>query len=126
MSLDSAAGQDPQQQLRVLAVTNLWPEGDSFRGIFVREQVEAQRRAGVHVDVEVVAQSQGKLDYVLSRRRVRQRFRSGRYDLIHVHYGLTTLATRGIRRVPQVLSLYGSDINVPWQHRITNLSLRAA
>ena len=26
--------------LKVLAVTNLWPVGDSFRGIFVKEQVE--------------------------------------------------------------------------------------
>ena len=80
--------------LRVLAVTNLWPEGDSHRGVFVAEQVRALQRLGVRVDIEVVAQSRGVKDYLLAARRVRRRARAGRYDLVHVHYGLTALATR--------------------------------
>lgn len=115
-----------QHQLRVLAVTNLWPENGSFRGIFVREQVEMLRRRGLHVDVEVVAQRRGRLDYVIAGRRVRARLESGGYDLVHIHYGLTTLATRSISTVPCVLSLYGSDINVGWQRRITKRGWRNA
>src|SRR5215470_16682566 len=62
--------------LRVLAVTNLWPEGDSHRGVFVAEQVRALRRLGVRVDIEVVAQSRGVKDYLLATRRVRRRARA--------------------------------------------------
>src|SRR5689334_21836025 len=106
--------------LRVLAVTNLWPEGDSHRGVFVAEQVQALQRLGVRVDIEVVAQSRGVKDYLLAARRVRRRARAGRYDLVHVHYGLTALAARFVG-APRVLSLYGSDINARWQHVLTRL-----
>jgi glycosyltransferase involved in cell wall biosynthesis len=106
--------------LRVLAVTNLWPEGDSHRGVFVAEQVQALQRLGVRVDIEVVAQSRGVKDYLLAARRVRRRARAGQYDLVHVHYGLTALAARFVG-APRVLSLYGSDINARWQHMFTRL-----
>jgi teichuronic acid biosynthesis glycosyltransferase TuaC len=106
--------------LRVLAVTNLWPEGDSHRGVFVAEQVRALRRLGVRVDIEVIAQSRGVKDYLLAARRVRRRARAGRYDLVHVHYGLSALAARFVG-APRVLSLYGSDINARWQHLLTRL-----
>jgi glycosyltransferase involved in cell wall biosynthesis len=112
--------------LRVLAVTNLWPEGDSFRGIFVREQVEMLRELGVEVDVEVVAQRRGRLDYLMAARRVRARLAGGRYDLVHVHYGLTTIAARPARGVPRVVTLYGSDVNVRWQRAITKVGGRGA
>jgi glycosyltransferase involved in cell wall biosynthesis len=86
----------------------------------VAEQVEALQRLGVRVDIEVVAQSRGIKDYLLAARRVRRRARDGRYDLVHVHYGLTALAARFVGR-PRVLSLYGSDINARWQQALTRL-----
>jgi len=106
--------------LRVLAVTNLWPEGDSHRGVFVAEQVRALQRLGVWVDIEVIGQSRGVKDYLLAARRVRRRARAGRYDLVHVHYGLTALSARFVG-APRVLSLYGSDINARWQQMLTRL-----
>ncbi len=107
--------------LRILTVTNLWPENGSFRGIFVREQVEALRRQGHQVDVEIVAQARGKADYLLAAPRVRRRARTGGYDIVHVHYGLTALAARLVTGIPKVLTLHGSDINSPKQRRITRL-----
>jgi teichuronic acid biosynthesis glycosyltransferase TuaC len=107
--------------LRVLAVTNLWPVGDSHRGVFVQEQVAALEKLGVRVDIEVVAQARGVKDYLLAAGRVRRRARSGKYDLVHVHYGLTAFAARFIGRMPRVLSLYGSDINARWQQTVTRL-----
>jgi glycosyltransferase involved in cell wall biosynthesis len=112
-----------KEHLRILAVTNLWPVGDSFRGIYVKEQVEALRRLGMHVDVELVAQERGKADYFLAAQRVSQRVRSGNYDVVHIHYGMSAFAARFIREVPKVLSLYGSDINVGWQHAMTRMGL---
>ncbi|HZN20398.1 MAG TPA: glycosyltransferase family 4 protein [Micromonosporaceae bacterium] len=110
-----------ERPLRVLAVTNLWPERGSFRGVFVKEQVEAVRDLGHQVEVEVVAQSRGTADYLLAAPRVCHRVRTGGYDLVHVHYGLTALAARFAFGVPKVLSLYGSDVNVGWQRLATSL-----
>lgn len=110
------------EPLRILAVTNLWPTPGSFRGVFVAEQVAGLRRLGHTVDVEVVAQSRGRADYLLAARRVRRRVRQGDYHLVHVHYGLTSLATRFAGGPPRVLSLYGSDINTRWQSGITRLT----
>lgn len=113
------------EPLRILAVTNLWPVGDSFRGIYVKEQVEALRRLGQHVDVEVIAQQRGKADYFLAAQRIRRRVQQGRFDVVHVHYGMSAFVTRFIKGVPRVLSLYGSDINVGWQHAMTRLGGQA-
>lgn len=110
---------DPGKGLRVLCVTNMWPEGDSFRGIFVKEQVEALRHLGVDVDVEVVAQSRGRKDYLLAAPRIRRRVRTGHYDLVHIHHGMVALACRFIGTVPRVLGLYGHDVNWHWQRWIT-------
>ncbi len=110
--------------LRVLAVTNIWPVGESFRGIFVKEQVDALRRLGVHVDVEVIAQNRGKADYFLAAQRVRRKARHGRYDVVHAHYGMSAFAARFATGVPKVLSLYGSDINVPWQRAFTRFGAK--
>jgi teichuronic acid biosynthesis glycosyltransferase TuaC len=120
---DPEAGMElkPGRGLRILAVTNMWPEGDSFRGIFVKEQVEALRQLGAHVDVEVVAQARGRKDYLLAAARIRRRVRTGRYDLVHIHHGMVALACRFIGRVPRVLGLYGHDINWHWQRWITRL-----
>ena len=110
---------DPRP-LNVLAVSNLWPEAGGFRGVFVREQVEALRRLGHRVDVEVVNQTRGRSDYLLAARRVRRRARSGGYDVVHVHYGLSALASRFVG-LPRVLSLYGSDVNNRRQFVLTRL-----
>jgi glycosyltransferase involved in cell wall biosynthesis len=110
---------DANGPLRVLVVTNLWPEDGGFRGIFVKEQVDAVRALGHHVDVEVVAQARGRADYLLAAPRVRRRARD--YDVVHVHYGLAALAARFAGDVPRVLTLHGSDVNVPWQAFATRL-----
>ena len=107
--------------LRVLAVTNMWPTGGSFRGVFVEEQVDALRRLGAHVDVEIVAQARGRRDYLLAAPRIRRRVREGNYDIVHIHHGMCALACRFMGDVPRVLGLYGHDINWHWQRWITRL-----
>ena len=102
--------------LRILTVTNMWPEMGNFRGTFVYEQVESLRALGHHVDVEVIAQSRGRRDYFLSPPRVLRRFRTGNYALVHIHFGMSAWATRWIgRKVPRVLTLHGGDVYIWWQ-----------
>ncbi|MEU8167873.1 glycosyltransferase [Micromonospora sp. NPDC049004] len=100
-------------------MTNLWPEQGSYRGIFVQRQVSALRALGHHVDVEVVAQSRGKRDYLTAAPRIRRRARTGGYDIVHVHYGMTAPAARLAGHPARVLSLYGSDVNAPRQRLVT-------
>jgi glycosyltransferase involved in cell wall biosynthesis len=107
--------------LRVLTVTNMWPTGGDFRGIFVKEQVEALRRLGHDVDVEIVAQARGRRDYFLAAPRVRRRVRSGSYDVVHIHFGMTALAARLVGPVPRVLTLHGGDVHIWWQRWLTKL-----
>lgn len=102
----------------------MWPAGGGFNGVFVAEQVAALRRLGHEVDVEVVARDHGKADYLLAGARVRRRARAGDYDVVHAHYGLTAFAGRFAGPVPRVLSLHGSDVNTPWQRRVTKLAGR--
>jgi glycosyltransferase involved in cell wall biosynthesis len=118
---DERSAELPGTGLRILHVTNMWPVGTSFRGIFVREQVDALRAAGADVDVEVVAQARGRRDYLLAAPRIRRLVRRGGYDLVHVHHGMTALATRFIGPVPRILGLYGHDVNWHWQRWITRL-----
>jgi glycosyltransferase involved in cell wall biosynthesis len=120
-SPDRPSPNSPDGPLRILTVSNAWPIGGGFQGIFVAELVDALRRLGHQVDVELVARKRGKLDYVTAGPRVRRRVRDGGYDIVHVHYGLTALAGCFTGPVPRVLSLHGSDVNTPWQRRFTRL-----
>lgn len=113
------ASTDPQ--LRILFVTNMWPEGRDFRGVFVERQAISLRELGHLVDVEIVAQRRGVTDYVLAAPRVRARTRAGGHDVIHVHFGMTALAARFAGRTPRVLTLYGSDVNTRWKRWLSRL-----
>jgi len=105
--------------LRILTVTNMWPDTESHSGIFVRQQVEATRRLGHRVDVELIVRHRGRTDYVLAAPRVRRRAREGSYDIVHVHFGMTAAAARFAGPTPRVITLYGSDINSRWRRWFT-------
>ncbi len=99
-----------------------------FRGIFVAQlQSSLAGFPEVDVEVEVVAQHRGKLDYLGANRRVRARWDRGGYDLVHCHYGLTGLATLGLpETAPLVATLYGSDVNIGWQRAVSKVTLARA
>lgn len=117
-------------KLRVLWVTNMLyePGATAARGIFVTQQRDALLRTGaVEIDTELVAQGRGAADYLKANPRVRARWDGGRYDLVHVHYGLTGLATMmlptGARRL---VTFYGSDMNDPVQRTLSVAAARSA
>ena len=116
---------EPADELRILTVTNRWPAGGTHGGVFVNQLVEAVRRQGHNVDVEVIAQRRGRLDYLLAARRIRRLASRVDYDVVHAHYGLSALSAAAAARVPRVMSLYGSDVNVWWQRWISRLGGRA-
>jgi teichuronic acid biosynthesis glycosyltransferase TuaC len=97
----------------VLMVTNMWPEPERpIYGIFVERQVDSLRRAGVRCDVlylrgytSPLAYLRGALAFALGTFRWR-----GRYSLVHVHAGETSLAARFFVGPPMLVSYCGDDI----------------
>jgi glycosyltransferase involved in cell wall biosynthesis len=105
--------------LRVLCFTNMFPtETEPWAGSFVRELVEGVRALGVHVDVLAFDGRGRKRAYAEAALMLRRALRSGRFDLVHAHYGLTGLVALAQRRVPTVVTFHGSDTGNPrvkWQ-----------
>ncbi|MGE5926906.1 MAG: glycosyltransferase [Gemmatimonadota bacterium] len=97
--------------MKALVVTNLYPTAarPTF-GIFVARQVDALRRIGIEVEVEVIAADRGRADYLRGRKRVAQRIAHWRPALLHAHFGYTPAACVG-QGVPFIVTLHGDDIN---------------
>jgi glycosyltransferase involved in cell wall biosynthesis len=103
-------------ELRVLAVTNMWPvPGAPQFGIFVERQVAALRRAGVDVDVLFVNGRASRLNYLRGFAELRQRVRRQRYDLVHATYVFSGLIARAQLRHPVVLTHTGIEVLESWQ-----------
>jgi teichuronic acid biosynthesis glycosyltransferase TuaC len=98
-------------ELTVLVVTKMWPTIEtSFRNGFLKLQVEALQRRGVSCDVLVApAGLRGLFGYLRIALAVRRAVSSGRYDLIHAHYGLTATSCL-FQPLPLVVTFHGSDI----------------
>ena len=106
--------------LHVLLVTNMWPtEEDPGFGVFVHQQVEALRRLGVDFDVLLIHGRRGRQVYARAVRDVRDRLRSGHYDLIHAHYVLSGLACvmarPGVPSPPLLVTHHGVEVFDGWQ-----------
>ncbi len=111
--------------MRALVVTNMYPTAKHpARGSFVRDQLEALRRAG-EAEVELFAFEPGSpAAYARAAPALRRRFGGARFDIVHAHFGLTAwpaLAARGDRRV---VTLHGTDLAHPRSRAITLAVLR--
>ena len=98
--------------MRVLVVTNFEPDASApQRGRWVRDQVEEIRRRGIEVDV--FAFPPGSRHYIPATLRLRKLLRRERFDLVHVHYGLTAwCALLGGAR-PLLVTFHGTDVRHP-------------
>ena len=97
--------------LRVLVVTNLWPEeSDPSYGCFVKAQMESLRPLGVEYDVLFINGRASRWNYFRAFPQMWGRLRTRRYDLIHAHMGLAGLVARGQVSLPLVVSFVGFDV----------------
>jgi glycosyltransferase involved in cell wall biosynthesis len=102
---------DPDADL--LVVTNMWPDEEKVAyGVFVKRQVESLIDAGVHCDVVYVRGTRSPLAYALAALRFAawSVSRRGRYKLVHVHAGETTVPARALVGTPQIASYCGDDL----------------
>ena len=91
-------------------LTNMYPspERPSF-GIFVAEQVEDLRRAGIDVELLSFDGTRDRRAYLRAARDLRDRLRMEHFDLVHAHYGLTGAIAVSQRQVPAVTTFHGGD-----------------
>jgi glycosyltransferase involved in cell wall biosynthesis len=96
--------------LRVLVVTNMYPTADDpAYGAFVATQVESLSRAGAQVQVEFVNGRRSPTAYLGALWRVNRLARSGNFQVVHAHYGLTGFVA-AFHRVPLVVTFHGDDL----------------
>ena len=95
--------------MRVLVVTNITPDpATPSRGVFVRDQVAALRRAGI--EVELLSFPAGRWNYPRAVPRIRRLLRRGRFDLVHAHYGLAGWCASLAGAEPLVVTFHGTDV----------------
>jgi teichuronic acid biosynthesis glycosyltransferase TuaC len=109
---DSRAAANTLPAMRVLVVSNMEPSaGAPQRGSFVRDQVEALR--SLSLDVETFDWLPGSRRYVTATTRLRRLLRSGRFDVVHAHYGLAGWCARIAGAEPLVVTFHGTDVRHP-------------
>lgn len=101
--------------MRILIVTNVYPSVDyPYHGIFVKEQVDAIQRLhpDVTFDVHYINGFAGKGEYLKSIWRVNRKINKGKYDLVHIHYGLAAIYLYWPfrKKIPTIVTFHGSDI----------------
>jgi glycosyltransferase involved in cell wall biosynthesis len=97
--------------LSILLVTAMYPHAERpGNGAFVMHQVEHLRALGHHVTVVHVRGYVSKWAYLGGAIRVLRATWRGRFDVVHVHYGLTGLCALARWRTPMVVTLHGSDV----------------
>lgn len=79
--------------MKVLFITNMYPVPDYiYFGIHVKEQIDALKKdEGVEGDVYFINGRESKLNYFKSISALRNKIENGKYDLIHIHYGISGL-----------------------------------
>jgi teichuronic acid biosynthesis glycosyltransferase TuaC len=111
---DRNSEEKSQRIMRVLAVTNTWPDDQApWRGTWIRDEVDALRSLGVELDIIAIKGYATRLAYATEALRVLKTNRGGRYHVIHAHYGTSGLIARFHLRAPLIVSFLGSDILGP-------------
>jgi len=100
--------------MRILIITNMWPSTlNPYYGIFVKEQFEVlSRDRRVSTDVFFInANLNGKVTYLSSLFHISKMINRSKFDVIHIHYGLSGLFLLFFKPKAKVyLTLHGGDI----------------
>src|SRR5437016_2477448 len=111
MSITNLKQQTTKKPLHVLVVTGVYPtERRPHAGTFIKSQVDSLIASG-HV-IEVIHPKPGPvlLRYAAATTQVFLKTLTGRFDVVHGHYGLWCLAARLQWTTPVVASFLGDDL----------------
>lgn len=105
-------GKADRDPMNLLVVTNMYPtEEQPAFGIFVQEQVEALRSAGIQVTVLFINGRASRLNYFWGVLRYWWKLLSADYDLVHAHHALTGLLARLQWYHPLVVTYHGTEVS---------------
>ncbi len=97
--------------MRVLFVTNLWPDEERpWHGTFVHTQALSLRQLGIEVDVLPIRGWASKRAYFTAAGRVLRMNARRPADVVHAHYGHSAAVARLQVRAPLVISYCGDDL----------------
>lgn len=103
--------QTKKKLYRVLMVTGIYPtEQHPHSGTFVKTQVDSLIAAGLQVEVIHPKPGAVPLRYATTTLQVFLKTLTGRFDIVHGHYGLWCLAARMQLTTPVVAAYLGDDL----------------
>lgn len=91
----------------------MYPNKDNPNyGIFVKEQIDAiEHVKNIEKVIYVIDGKRGSAEYLKSIYNIRRLIRTRKFDIVHIHYGLSGLfLLLGKINVPVIMTLHGGDI----------------
>ncbi len=111
MPSKDAQRETTKKQLRVLFVTGVYPtEKLPHLGTFIKCQVDSLIAAGIEAEVIHPKPGPVLLRYAWAATQVFLKALTGRFDVVHGHYGTWCLVTRMQWTTPVVASYLGTDV----------------
>lgn len=90
-------------------------------GVYVDEQMKILKKyCNVDTDLIFIESYKSNLKFITTLPTICRAINSGKYDLVHVHYGLTAMFTflPFTKKVPIILTMHGGDIQIEQGKRI--------
>src|SRR5207248_4717408 len=106
-----SAFQTTKKAYRVLVVTGVYPTGQSpHKGTFIKSQVDSLIAQGLEVEVIHPKPGPVPLRYASAILQVFLKTLTGRYDIVHGHYGQWCFFARMQWTTPVAASFLGDDL----------------
>ncbi|MEO5979829.1 MAG: glycosyltransferase family 4 protein [Chryseolinea sp.] len=99
--------------MKVLFVTNMYPVKDYiYFGIHVKEQIERLSKSkGIQADLYFIDGRKEKTRYLKSIWEIPQKINAGKYDLVHIHYGISGMFLLFHKpKIPIVITLHSGEL----------------
>ncbi len=80
---------------------------------FIKDQAESIVKENINVEYFLI-RGRGPWGYFKNLKSLKEKIKYYKPDIIHAHYGLSGLLAGLQRKVPIVLTLHGSDVNIPY------------
>ena len=112
--------------MKIIVITSLFPHKEKLQyGTFVKEQIESLVNYypdEIEIDVYFINGSESTLNYIKALLLLPKEIRKKKYDIAHVHYGLTLISTLFIS-IPIIVTFHGSDLML-WYVKIISKLLK--
>jgi len=92
---------------------------------FIAEQVVTLQMKGIITEYFHI-KGKGKAGYIRNLNDLNRKIRSFQPDLIHAHYGLSGLLSVLQNKIPVIITLHGSDLNLPWVRLLSKMAIKHA